>query len=634
MSSEPLHTFVRHLRRAIGPFGDSLTDAQLIERWVADHDEAAFELLVFRYGPMVWSICRRVLRREHDAEDAFQATFLTLVRKAAAIGKRDAVGSWLHRVAYRAALAARARAAQDAVPQKLVGDEQAAAASQELLWRDLGPVLDQEVNRLPQKYRAPFVLCYLQGKTNEEAARELRCPTGTVLSRLAWARERLRTQLTRRGVTLSAGVLAALPVENACTGAVPVALAKSTVGAALSFTAGQGESAVSARAADLTERVLRAMSVSRMRIVVGVLLGLLCIGPGIGVLMHLARGERPPMDGQDAREPAAHKATNAKTPGGQPKGKLPAATGQERDRNTWQEKATLKGSKGAIVAVTFSPDGNTLAAGGGDNVYLWRATTEQLQLTLTGHGGNTVSSVAFSPDGKLVAVGAWDMKVWSVDSGREVANLGRQARGRSWPVAFSPDGKTLVTGYGQTVKLWDVATWRQRASLEGHTREVSSLAFAPDGKTLATASWDGAVKLWDFATGKERTTLKLPKAAVSSVAFSPDGKTVAAGTAEFRLPGEAILWDVASAKIRTVLKGHDYQVTSVTFSPDGKILATGSYDKTVRLWDVASGQTLATLKGHPGEVHCVAFSPDGKEFASVSNGWEGTVRLWCLGPGK
>jgi RNA polymerase sigma factor (sigma-70 family) len=637
MSRGQLHTLVRHLRRAAAASGDGLTDAQLIDRWTADRDEAAFELLVCRHGPMVWNVCRRVLRHDQDAEDAFQATFLTLVRKAGAIGKRDAVGSWLHRVAYRAALAARARVASHAVRQ-LVGSEPTAAASQELLWRDLGPVLDQEVNRLPEKYRAPFVLCHLQGKTNEEAARELRCPTGTVLSRLAWARERLRARLTRRGVTPFAGVLAALPADNAFPGAAPAALVKSTVRAAPSFAAGRVAGAVSARAADLTGGVIRAMSISRRRILAVVLLGLVCAGTGAGVLTHLARGEKPPAEGQEAPQPAAPPPAEAKAPREQPKDTPQAAAGPERGKSTWQQKAILKGSKGAIVAVAFAPDGKALAAGGGDHLYLWRLATEQLRFTLKGHGGNTVSSVAFSPDGKLVGVGAWDMKVWSADTGEEVAFLGRQDMGRSWPVAFAPDGKTLATGYGPAVKLWDVATWQERASLAGHTREVNGLAFARDGKTLATAGSDGTVKLWDFATGKERTTLKLPKAAVNnvafSVAFSPDGKTLAVGTGGFRVPGEVVLWDVASAKVRTVLKGHELQVTSVAFSPDGKTLASGSYDQTVRLWDVASGETLATLKGHPGEVQGVAFSPDGRALASVSNGWEGTVRLWSLRPVK
>jgi RNA polymerase sigma factor (sigma-70 family) len=626
-----LHTLVRYLRRAAGPSGDGLADAQLIERWITDRDEAAFELLVCRHGPMVWNVCRRVLRHEQDAEDAFQATFLTLVRKAGAIGKRDAVCSWLHRVAYRAALAARARVAAHAVRQ-FVGSEPASAASQELLWRDLGPVLDQEVNRLPEKYRAPFVLCYLQGKTNEEAARELRCPTGTVLSRLAWARERLRDRLTRRGVTPFAGVLAALPAENAFPGAAPPAIVQSTVRAAPSFAAGRAAGAVSARAADLTEGVIKAMSISRRRILAVVLLGLMCAGTGVGVLTHLARGEKPPADGQETRQPADPPPAEGKGPGEQPKANPPAATGPERGKRTWQEKAILKGTKGAIVAVAFAPDGKTLAAGGGDHLYLWRLATEQLQFTLKGHGGNTVSSVAFSPDGKLVAVGAWDLKVWSADSVKEVANLGRQDRGRSWPVAFAPDGKTLLTGYGRVVKLWDVATWQERGALAGHTREVTGLAFTRDSKTLATASWDGTVKLWDLATGKERTTRKLSKDALMCVAFSPDGKTLAVGTGGFRVPGEVILWDVTSAKVRTVLKGHEYQVTSVAFSPDGKTVASGSYDQTVRLWDVASGETLATLKGHPGEVQGVAFSPDGRELASVSNGGDGTVRLWSLRP--
>src|SRR5262249_1941921 len=160
--------------------------------YVTSRDELAFEVIVRRHGAMVWNVCRRVLRHHQDAEDAFQATFLTLARKAHAIGKRESVASWLHKVAYRAALGAMAsRARRTTVPETAAMDLPAADETGGLLWRDLRPALDEEICRLPEKYRGPFILCYVEGKTNEEAARELRCPKGTVATRLAWARERL-----------------------------------------------------------------------------------------------------------------------------------------------------------------------------------------------------------------------------------------------------------------------------------------------------------------------------------------------------------------------------------------------------------------------------------------------------------
>src|SRR5262249_24569164 len=158
------------------------------ERFVRRRDEAAFEALVWRHAPLVLGVCRRVLRHEQDAEDAFQATFLTLVRKARSIGRKQSVGSWLYKVAYRAAVQAKAAAGRRAAREKPWAGEPAGEPSEDVIWRDLRPVLDEEVGRLPARYRVPFVLCYLNGKTSAEAAREIGCPAGTIMSRLAWAR--------------------------------------------------------------------------------------------------------------------------------------------------------------------------------------------------------------------------------------------------------------------------------------------------------------------------------------------------------------------------------------------------------------------------------------------------------------
>src|SRR5262249_40082575 len=148
-------------------------------------------------------------------------------RKASAIGKRESVGSWLHKVAYRVALRVRARAARQGAVEELADDVPAHQPADELVWRDLRPVLDQEIDRLPENYRAPFVLCYLESQTNEEAAQQLGCPKGTILSRLARGRERLRSRLARRGVALSAGWIATVLAENAA--AMPPALVNATV---------------------------------------------------------------------------------------------------------------------------------------------------------------------------------------------------------------------------------------------------------------------------------------------------------------------------------------------------------------------------------------------------------------------
>jgi RNA polymerase sigma factor (sigma-70 family) len=276
MSEEPLRSLLRGLRRLGDRPGGALTDAQLLERFVRQRDQAAFELLVWRHGPLVLGVCRRLLRHEQDIEDAFQATFLVLVRKASSIVRREAVGGWLYKVAYRVALAARATAAARAAREEPWADQHAADEADELIWRDLRPLLDEEVMRLPEKYRAPFVLCCLQGMTNEEAAAQLGCPRGTVLSRLARARERLRLRLTRRGVALSAAALATTAAERGLA-AVPSGFLEMTIKAIAGGAAG-----VSARAAALAEGVLHVMVVSKLKVVllVAALVGIAGVGTG------------------------------------------------------------------------------------------------------------------------------------------------------------------------------------------------------------------------------------------------------------------------------------------------------------------------------------------------------------------
>src|SRR5262249_51578111 len=184
----------------------ALPDAQLLERFVRLRDETAFEALLHRHGPLVFGVCRKFLYNPHDAEDAFQATFLILARKAGSVAPGSLLGHWLYGVACRVAARARKTALRQAREQS-GADLAAVPGAAEEADSDLAPLLHEEVRRLPDKYRRPVVLCYLEGKTNEEAAHELQWPVGTVKGRLNRAREMLRARLTRRGVALSAGLL-------------------------------------------------------------------------------------------------------------------------------------------------------------------------------------------------------------------------------------------------------------------------------------------------------------------------------------------------------------------------------------------------------------------------------------------
>jgi RNA polymerase sigma factor (sigma-70 family) len=273
---------VHQFQRLAAPGAGGLSDSHLLERFVVDRNEAAFEVLVWRHGPLVYNVCRHLLRNVDDVEDAFQATFLALVRKATAIRNRGAVGAWLYQVAQRAALsllAARRRA--EPFPDAEIA---APADADDLLRQDLRAVVHDEVRRLPAKYRDAVILFYLSGLTTEEVARQLGCPRGTVLSRLAWARDRLRGRLTRRGVVLPAGALAVWLAQQGASASAPALLIGSTVRAGLWLAAGKAAAAgiVSARAALLMEGVLRPMFLTKLKttVVVAVLAVLVAFGAG------------------------------------------------------------------------------------------------------------------------------------------------------------------------------------------------------------------------------------------------------------------------------------------------------------------------------------------------------------------
>jgi RNA polymerase sigma factor (sigma-70 family) len=266
-----------------------LTDGELLERFATARDEAAFEVLLRRHGPMVFGVCRRVLQNEADAEDAFQATFLVLVRKAASIRPRGMVGNWLYGVAHSTALKARAMTTKRLTKEREAaaqpGRKTAAEAEQQL--REL---LDQELKALPDKYRAVIVLCDLEGKSIKEAAQQLGCPPGTVGTRLARGRSMLARRLARHGLALSGAVIATLLSQNAASASVPSPLLASTVKAASGFGAGQATAGiVGTRVAALTEAVLKAMLLAKLKIASCVLLGItlmLALG-GLGTV-HLA----------------------------------------------------------------------------------------------------------------------------------------------------------------------------------------------------------------------------------------------------------------------------------------------------------------------------------------------------------
>lgn len=297
MAEPTLRRALQHLLVGLHK-AEGTDDAALLTRFAAYRDETAFELIVFRHGPMVRGTCRRLLRHEQDAEDAFQATFLALARKAASV--RESLGGWLYRVACHAALKARARVAKRQA--SVLAEDVARDCGESSDMRELRTVLDEEVLRLPERFRLPVVLCYLQGKSNSQAATELGCPRGTVDSRLSEARRRLRGRLAKRGLApASVAALEQLLVPSAELSAAAV---RPVVTAALAFASHHPAStaAIPASAAALAHGVLHVMVLNQMKWAACVLLALCTLGTGGLATFRAAAGDPP---AKEAKAPPA-----------------------------------------------------------------------------------------------------------------------------------------------------------------------------------------------------------------------------------------------------------------------------------------------------------------------------------------
>ncbi len=616
---------IRHIHTLAGAAAARrLTDLHLLRRFADEQDEDAFAELMRRHGPLVLSVCRRVLGHEHDAEDAFQAAFLVLARKAGSIRKGESVGSFLYGVAYRIAMKERGKLAQRRQREQQVERPTPADPLYEAAFRELQMLLDVGVNHLPEKYRTPFILCCLEGKSKSEAARELGWKEGTVSSRLAHARKELQQFLTRKGVTLAAALTAAGIADNAASACVSPLLAASALRAATLFACGSSAVMETAKAVQLAEPVLRSMAALPWKTATMLLLAVsLAIG-GAGMAYHAELAEQAP-----ASEPVKSQEITARKPAREEEKPRTDRYGDPLPEGALARLGTIRFRQGFLTyQAAYSPDGKTIAcAAVGRGLCLWDAATGK-ELRCFGPG-RVAYSVAFSPDGKMLVS---DVKgppaLFDAASGRLLATLA-DTRGNAW-VAFAPDGKAVAVaqntkGFG----VWDVDGVAKTSKRFGNEeKQTTCLAFSKNGTMLATGGADKIIYLWDPASGKELGRLIGHEKEVYRLAFSPDGRKLVSVSPDASLR----LWDMTERRLLRVLDGKHGLSRTAAFSPDGKTLASGHGDGTLVLWDVDSGKELRCWAGHSRIVMSVEFSPDGATLLSVA-AWECGPRQWDLATG-
>ncbi len=652
-------TILDHLRRLTSP---TVSDAVLLSRWTEQRDEAAFTALVSRHGPMVLGVCRRVLGDVHMAEDAFQAVFLVLRARPEACVEPEALASFLYGVALRLA-----RKAHGAATRRWRLGAKPLAASEPvdphphaldvLSGRELLALLDEEVARLPEVYRLPLLLCVLQGRTVEEAARTLGWSIGSLRGRLRAGRERLRERLTRRGLGLSVGTLVLL---------APAVVSERLLAACVRNLAAPASAAVHALAASA--------SAFKWKLVCLCLFVLTMVGLGAGLPLLRAPVAETPAAVPPAASPQA-KDEPRRDRDGDP---LPP---RAITRLGTRRFLRLRRGSGAGV----SPDGKTIAVASSAGRFLFDAASGKRTKHLPSPDDYAwpTNLLVFSPDGKRLAarmrVSVGDgtkevMRVWEVAGGgkpkdyeaehavwvgwsanseplavcleKDGLRLHELAAGRSRHFAckdlprpelntnahcaYSPAGQVLaITDEQLVVHIWNTATGRERCTLQPGGEYDQCLSLSPDGRTLLTITSKTA-QLWDAATGKAKQVLTPTDRYGAAAAFSADGKTLA--TVDSAKPIH--FWDVATGRELGHTQGHDWFVLSLAFSPDGKTLVTAERNLgVVHLWDVATGQRKPQAAGHRGRPHGTAFAPDGWRVAT-GGGLDGTIHVWDLESGE
>jgi RNA polymerase sigma factor (sigma-70 family) len=626
------------------------SDPELLRRFTSRHDEDAFAELVRRHGALVLGVCRRVLRDSHAAEDAFQATFLLLARRAARLGREGSLAGWLHGVAWRTALQARRGQERRRRREQQVGRPVTVSAD-DLVWREVRELLDAELARLPEAYRTALVLCYLEGLPQAEAARRLGCGAGVLRGRLERGRALLRQRLERRGLPeapllLLASAEKATPALQAATlAAVRALVAGGAVvrwRVALSllvFLVAGLATAVAGRGVSPPPRAAMAR-LAAPPVAAGPRLDRLGDPLPPDALLRLGTLRFRFLDNSGRTLLLDEGRTRLFAPRRGEVCWVDADTG--RTRNSWMLPRGL-------VAAGFSPDGQlALLHDGKRSLQLWDLTTrskvrtfeDQGDLTLVPESRGADVSVVFSPDARTVlttmSVNSVPglLRAWDVATGRQRWHEGKLGLFGGWRVmGFLPDSKTLVllAYHGNRVSLRDAATGKESRSFPTLPRNYyCPVRLAPDGRALLFAVSDEGVRSWDVSTGKERPRLTEPTGNVRELALTRDSRTLVTG-------GEGplvLVWDWPAGKLRRRIDLKSRRtLTHLALSPDGKRLEVGLWpEKVARSFDLATGtQRRVYPEAHTAQVQGLAITPDGKVISGAN---DDTLRVWDLGTGR